>query len=217
MSFFHPCARAFFVLAAAASPAMAHPHMFVDAHAELVVDADGRLVGLRVHLLIDELTTLFVLDDNGIEPFYEPLTAEQSDVIGAGIVDGLSYYGYFTDLRVGDDRLSFTNASVGDARLEGYQLAATLELTLEGPQEVAGRSVALSLYDPTYFAAVETTTAPILPAELEACRTQLVNFQPTMLDSVTLAELDALSREETPANANIGAELADRGYVTCAE
>lgn len=195
--------------------AAAHPHMFVDANAELTANEKGQLVGVRIFMQIDELTTLYVLQENGISNVAQPLSAEKSATIGATMADALGHYGHFTDLSLGGERLKFASAKAQDLRLEGAKLTVTLVLELETPQDVGDLDVALSLYDPTYFAAVETTKAPALPPQLKHCTATLIDFKPTSLNALTLAELAALSREETPTDPEIGAQLADRSYVTC--
>ena len=215
----HPCL--FIVLIGwstlIAEAARAHPHMFVEARAEMIVDDERRLIALRIVMRVDELTTLFVLEENKVEKLDAPLTSEQSATIGAGFVDGLGYYRHFTDLRIGDERQAFSGAEAVDVRLEGFQLAATLELTLETPQGIDGKSVELALYDPTYYAAVETLEPPKLPPDLTGCRSRLLKFQPTSLDSATLTKLSALSREETPDDPEVGAQFSDRSFVTCSD
>ncbi len=198
-----------------APAASAHPHMFVEARSEITINESGRLTGVRTSMLIDELTTLFTLEANGVVSLDAPLTEGQQRAIGDGMVEGLGYYDYFTDLDVDGARLSFAEATVTDVRLEGAQLAATLELRLDAPLDLRGRSIGLALYDPTYFAAVETLAPPSLPDALDACQARLVKFEPTNLDSTTLAALGALSREETPEDERIGARFADRSTITC--
>lgn len=201
--------------ALSAPQAAAHPHMFVEARAELLLDDAGRLVGVRSVMIIDELTTLFTLEGYGILTLDEPLTEAQRAEIGAGMVDGLAAYDYFTDLQLGDERQSFVDAAVTELRLEEARLAATLELTLETPKALSAAGVELALYDPTYFAAVDTIAEPTFSSARTDCRVRLVKFEPSSMDAANLFMLGALSREETPENVHIGARFADRSFVTC--
>lgn len=210
-------ASIFFLIAASSvEEATAHPHMFVDARPALTLDAEGRLTGVRTRLLVDELTTLFVLEEHGVLTTDEPFTDPQREAIGAGVADGLKHYDYFTNLKVAGERLVFANVSVRDVGQEEGRLAATLELTLQTPQDVRGHTVELALYDPTYYAAVDTLAPPELPEQLADCVVNLVKFEPTSVDAETLLVLSALSREETPEEPRIGARFADRSTVICA-
>lgn len=204
------------VVAASPGAADAHPHMFVSARSLLVADADERLTGLRTALIIDPLTTQFVLDDHDIAP-NATLTEKQRDAIAQGMIDGLRDYDFFTDLRVDDTRIALSKAAVTQVMLDGDLLAATLELTLDAPLDLRGRELALSLYDPTYFAAVTTLDAPVLPEAFAACTERLTRFEPRALDSSTLADLSQLSREEMPDDPRIGARFADRSTIACPE
>ncbi|MBX2856595.1 MAG: DUF1007 family protein [Rhodobacteraceae bacterium] len=200
-----------------APAALSHPHMFVDSRSELSINKTGQLTGLSTVMLIDELTTLYVLEENGVLSATEPLTDAQRAAIADGVVAGLRHYAFFTDLRIDGARLTFSDARISALDLEKARLAATLELTLETPQELEGRLVELALYDPTYFAAVDTLAAPIMPPALNNCSAHLVDFEPTKLDSGSLVALGALSREETPADPRIGARFADRSTIACVQ
>lgn len=195
--------------------AAAHPHMFVQAHTELVLNDAAELTAVRAHLLIDELNTLFVLEQNGVVDLDRPLTDAQRAAIGEGIVDGLSYYDYFTDLSFDGDRLDFSGGVVTEVRLVGAELFATIELALAEPEPIRGRRIELAIYDPTYFAAVETMAAPALPSLELGCQSELTKFEPTALDATSLAVLSALSRDETPLEPRVGAQFADWSMVTC--
>lgn len=205
-----------FTAALTASAALAHPHMFVDARSEFAVDEAGRLTGLSTVMLIDELTTLFVLEEHGVFTADAPLSDAKREAIGAGLIAGLGDYDYFTTLEIDGARVAFADAKITALRLDDARLAATLELTLAAPQALRGRTLELGLYDPTYFAAVDTLTAPILPPAAEGCRSRLFDFEPTQLDSVSLFKLGALSREETPEDPRVGARFADWSTITCA-
>lgn len=190
--------------------------MFVDAFSTFEVDDAGRLTGLRTTFLIDELTTLFVLEEHGVGAFQTTLQEAERAAIGAGVLDGLSAYDYFTDLKIEGERSTFVEARTTEIHLVEGRLSATLELALPSPQVLDGRVVELALYDPTFFAAVETMVAPSLPGRLESCVAHLLKFDPSHLESTTLAALSALSREETPEDPRIGARFADRSTVRCA-
>lgn len=200
-----------------AAPAMAHPHMFVDARARLVVDDAGRLTALRSMLVIDPLTTLFVLEDYDLDPDAPVLTDAQGAQVAENMVTGLSDYDYFTELTIDGAPVGFASATVTDVALSDGKLTATLVLTLAEPLEIAGRSFELALFDPTYYAAVETLGAPLLPETLSGCSTELRDFEPQSMDSATLAELSQLDRDETPPDPRIGARFADRSLITCAD
>lgn len=206
------------VLAAAAAmlwtAAAAHPHMFVDAQSTLLVDASGRLTGVRTALIVDPLTTQFVLEEHGV-PADAPLTDDDRRAIAQGMVDGLGAHDFFTEFKRGGAPVAIAQASVGQIQLHDDLLAAALELTVAEPFPLAGAPLELALFDPTYFAAVTTLGPPVLPVGAGACAVAFTRFEPRSLDSVALLELGRLSREETPDDPRIGARFADRSRITC--
>ncbi len=77
----------------------AHPHMFVQARAELVFDDDGYLIHIRHKWLFDDLYTAYAVQ--GLDFNQDGLSEEDELAELAKInIQGLSEYGYFT---FGDD------------------------------------------------------------------------------------------------------------------
>ncbi|SDR31813.1 DUF1007 family protein [Pseudovibrio sp. Tun.PSC04-5.I4] len=80
-------------------PVAAHPHVFVQAHAELIFDDDGYLTHIRHTWLFDDLYTAYAIQ--GLDANKNGLF-EESELTGLAAVNiqGLGEYGYFT---FGDD------------------------------------------------------------------------------------------------------------------
>lgn len=194
--------------------AFAHPHMFVDAQSTLLVGADGRVTGVRTAMIIDPLTTQYVLEEHGLGPD-AALTDADRQVIAEAMVGGLSEYDYFTEIRHDGELVAIADAAVGQVQIHGDLLAAALDLTFSEPLPLDGEPLEVALFDPTYFAAVKTLGPPIVPESVGACTVDFVRFEPQSLDAMMLLELDELSREETPADPRIGARFADRSRVEC--
>lgn len=202
-------------VALSASPAAAHPHMFVDAQSTLILDQGGRLAGVRTALIIDPLTTQFVLEQYNLGVGVD-LTDEDRRVIAEGMVEGLAVYGYFTEITRDGALVDVAAASVSQVQLHDDLLAAALELTLAEPFSLDGADVEIALFDPTYYAAVTTLGPPVLPEMSAACAVDFTRFEPHYLDAATLLELSRLARDETPSESRVGARFADRSRLTCA-
>ena len=69
-----------------ASPARAHPHVFVDTALEVIFDAEGLVTGLRISWTYDDLFSLSVIADKGLDPDWDgKLTeAEVAKLSGPG-------------------------------------------------------------------------------------------------------------------------------------
>ena len=55
------------VIAATALPLVSHPHVFIDAGANLLFDDAGKLAGVRVFWAYDEFYSLLLVEDNGLD------------------------------------------------------------------------------------------------------------------------------------------------------
>ena len=91
-----------FLLLAAALPAAAHPHVFVDAKAEIVFDREGRMTAVRHIWQFDEAFTSFAIqgldaDNDG------KLSDDELQPLAKVNVDSLKEYGFFTYLTVGQE------------------------------------------------------------------------------------------------------------------
>ena len=68
------------LLALAANPLAAHPHIFVDTGLNLRFDAQGRLTEVEVIWVYDEFYSLLITEDRGLDPDFDGvLTAEELD------------------------------------------------------------------------------------------------------------------------------------------
>ncbi|MCW2306040.1 HoxN/HupN/NixA family nickel/cobalt transporter [Rhodobium gokarnense] len=86
-------------LVALARPALAHPHVFIEAKAEIVYDGKGNVVAIRHHWRFDDAFSAFAiqgLDTNGDGEYTREELADLADVN----VNSLKDWGYFT---FGDD------------------------------------------------------------------------------------------------------------------
>ena len=148
-------------LAVSATPASAHPHMFFDAQAVLTVDDQGRLTGLRVGFVVDELNTLYTIGEMQVDIDGDGvLTPEDQEILSGGMKNGLREWAFFTDLRIGGERVELGDPSAIETQLAGPNLAARLDFTLPEPLPLKGVETKLKLYDPTYYTEVRTVAAP---------------------------------------------------------
>jgi ABC-type uncharacterized transport system substrate-binding protein len=143
---------ALIVLAAGASTeAAAHPHVFVDAKAEILFDAQGRMTHVRHVWQFDRAFSAFAtqgLDKNGDGKFSEKELAPLAKVN----VDSLKEYNYFTWLTVDKRQVKFKPPDQYFLRSYGGQIVLFYQLPLAKPTP-PGRKTTLEVYDPEYFVA----------------------------------------------------------------
>ncbi|OZI68207.1 hypothetical protein CAL27_01685 [Bordetella genomosp. 1] len=146
------CAAA--ALTMAAAPAQAHPHMWIDAQATVVFDAQGRLAAVRETWLFDEMFGTYATQglkkqaDGSLPP--DVLRGMADDWMKA-LGEPISHY--FT--RVTFNGAMQTYAAPKDARVvwKDGRLALSFELPLATPRAVGAGGAQIDIYDPTYFVA----------------------------------------------------------------
>jgi ABC-type uncharacterized transport system substrate-binding protein len=171
----------------------AHPHVFVDARAEILFDAQGRMTDVRHVWEFDPAFSAFAsqgLDKNDDGK----LNAEELAPLAKTNVNSLKYYAFFTRLSVGGHQLKLKFPDQYFLRSSGGRLTLFYQLPLATPTR-AGPKTTLEVYDPEYFVAF--TFAKKMPITLyyapPGCRAEY--HPPHALDASIMAKLAAV-----PAN-----------------
>ena len=55
----------------AAGPALAHPHVWIDTRIEVILDAENQATGLRISWTYDDLYSLYIIGDKGLDPDWD--------------------------------------------------------------------------------------------------------------------------------------------------
>ncbi|MDB6454966.1 DUF1007 family protein [Falsirhodobacter sp. 20TX0035] len=204
--------RALLLACLAASPAGAHPHVFVDESVGFRMDGDA-LTGLRIVWLYDAFSTLVLYDQLWLDEDGDgQLNAEDLQKVAAGETEWAEDYEGDTYLFHGNAKVPLTRPENGTARMVGDRVEVTFDLPLADPLPMAGQEVVLKMYAPDYYYAY---TAKAVLDTPEGCHTRIVPFTP---DSVSLrlqAELAKLGTEEMPDDPNIGANFAEEARLAC--
>lgn len=212
----------------AASPAFAHPHVFVEAREELVFDAEGRITAVRAVWRFDDGFSAFAtqgLDANGDGELSQQELAPLAKVN----VESLSEYRYFTFMSVGQERVRFSDPTQYWLNADDGRLTLFFTLPLKTPVDPAGRAVKLDVYDPNYFVAFTLTkddpfslvparAGPDTPAgEVpQGCTFRVT--RPAELDPMTATTLALIPAEERDLPADLRArteQLANTMTVSC--
>jgi ABC-type uncharacterized transport system substrate-binding protein len=138
-----------------ATPASAHPHVWITATSELVYAPDGRITGVRQHWTFDDMLSAFALQ--GVEAKAKgKYTREELAPIAKVNVESLKEYAYFT-YATGDGRKMELGEPLPDYWLDYKNEVLTLNLTLPFKQPVKAKALKIEIYDPTYFIDFELT------------------------------------------------------------
>lgn len=190
-------AAALLALALSTGAAQAHPHVFVDARADLVFDDAGRVVAVRNVWRFDDAYSAFAtqgLDTDGDGR----LTVEELKPLADVNVESLKDFAYFTFLAAGDRDIDFKAPTEYWLQSDDGLLTLYFTLPTESAIEVRGLPATLEVYDPTYYVAFSfVEDAPVTLEKAPAACTAEV-FRPDDLDpaiAATLAQIPADQRD----------------------
>lgn len=133
-------------------PAAAHPHAFVDAQVAIVLDDQG-LAGFRQRWLLDEMTTVAVLDLIGAYGAGN-LTPEMVAAIEAQSMGSLKEFGYFTDIRINGRRFHIQWVKDFDASLDGARLVYEFFVPCHVKAAPGPKEVKIAVYDDSFYSYV---------------------------------------------------------------
>lgn len=203
-------ALAAFVLGSA-SPALAHPHVWVTAKAEIVFAPDGKVTGVRHHWTFDEAYTAYVTqgldkDNDG------KLSPEELQELADENAASLNEFDYFTVLKARGKPQAFDSPREARMNMEKTQVVMSFFLPLKAPASPSG-AVSVEIEDPTffvYFSLSEGQAAISLANAPQGCVTSIAKAKP--LDA-TMQQI--LQDEGAIQPQDIGIEYSNRAIIAC--
>jgi ABC-type uncharacterized transport system substrate-binding protein len=213
--------RAAYVLAAAwplvaSMPASAHPHVFVDARAEIVFDPAGEITAVRHIWQFDEAFTAFAiqgLDANGDGKLSDDELAPLAKVN----VDSLKEYDFFTWLREGKKKFPFVPPTEYWLEFHGGRLTLFYTLPLKAPVKIKGKAT-LEVFDPEYFVAFAFPKNKPVTLDGAPAGCAAAYHPPQELTAQTMAQLAAIPVDQhdlPPELQDAAAGLANLITIDC--
>ena len=197
-------------------PVEAHPHVFVDARASFIFDANTKLQAVRISWTYDEFTTLVLfetlnLDQDGDGKFND---ADRAAVIEGETNWDPEYKGdIYLEIAGRDYPLGRPKAAA--VVYANNQVEVTFDLPLSKAVAINAAPAYLRLYDPAFYYAY-SIQPPVHPDNLpKGCRAQITTFEPNAAESALQDTLAALGREEAPEQENVGRLFSDEVRLTC--
>lgn len=204
------------LLAFAPHPAAAHPHMWVNARAELNFDKDGALASVTHYWRFDEVFSAFALQ--GQDTNHDGKMSEQELKALADLsIESLAEYRYFTKVSRDDAELPIHPTTHRMIARDGV-LTLVFTMALDKPAPSAGSPLHVEIGDPEYYIAYSFPHKP--PVELkDAPQGCAADFKPPApLDAAAAAKLAAIPADQRTLSPEMFVLTKDRMYetvVTC--
>ncbi|KAB2872887.1 MAG: DUF1007 family protein [Bauldia sp.] len=200
----------------AGSAAEAHPHVFVDARAEIVFDGDGRIAALRNIWQFDEAFTAFAVQ--GLDANNDgKLSDDELAPLAKVNIDSLKEYDFFTWLTAGKESFKFVTPTEYWLEFHGGRLTLFYTLPLETPAQV-GPKTTIEVFDPDYFVAFTFPKQGAVGLDGAPPGCSAAYKPPGELDDKTMAVLSAIpaDRPDLPPDLQQAASvLANLILVSC--
>jgi len=137
----------------AAGPALAHPHVFVDARLEVVADQDGNVAALQNVWRFDEFFSSSVILDYDTN-MDNRLTGDELTEIGETVRQSLAEYNYYTQITDNGEEVKLAMPDVIHADMTDGQLLLFFAAKPEKPLPLSGH-LTFGVYDPTMYTAID--------------------------------------------------------------
>ncbi len=197
-------------------PAMAHPHVFVDAQIDIVLNDGGIVQALHVTWRFDPFHTLYILSFDGITPTKDGrLTTADQDALSAAYTNWQRGFDGFARLFFDGALVALDPPSSVGARLKNDQLEISFTRMLPNTLVLAGFNAEIAIYDATYYHAITMVAPPRIRGGAQGCRTTLLSFDPDRLTASAQTVLIDLEKERSPEVENVGRLFADRITLSC--
>jgi ABC-type uncharacterized transport system substrate-binding protein len=201
----------------ASQAARAHPHIFVDAGLTLIMDAAGEVTAVEVTWRYDELYSMLLAEDYGLDPDFDLVLteAEVAATLGFDLNWSDGFEGGLVIAQEGRD-ITLGAPEPVSLRMTGTgQIETTHRRAVTGTGAGTGAVVA-QIYDPEFYVAFEM----ILPVDLsgaDGCEVALVRADLDAAYAGLEAALEAIggavaAEDNFPP---VGALFADRVEITC--
>jgi ABC-type uncharacterized transport system substrate-binding protein len=194
----------------AATPAGAHPHVWVTMKSVIAYAPDGKILGVRHAWAFDDVFSAFALQ--GIShKTAGAYTREELASLAEINVSSLKEYGFFTYARIDGRKVSFVGPR--DYWLDYANSVLTLHFMLPLRQPAHAKSLEVDVYDPTIFVDFEFADKdPVSLAEAPAgCKVAVAKPK-----DLTVAQGQQLGEAFfNQLSSGYAAQFANRIHVTC--
>lgn len=211
-------AVSFLLASLAAGPALAHPHVWIDTKVEVILNERNEATGVRIDWTYDELYSLYVIADRGLDPDGdEVLTeAEVAQLSGFDMAWDEGFAGD-TYALLGEAPLELSGPQEFSASYAEGKVTSSHLRVFAAPVPVGEVPLVIQAYDPGYYVAYSIPQDPVLTGGAGCSARVFVpdldEAQETLLAALSEYTPDVDLEAEFPA---AGANFAEEVRVTCA-
>ena len=196
-----------------AGPALAHPHVWVTAKAEIVY-TDDKVSAVRHVWTFDPGYSAYVTQGLGTNGDGKPKPEELRELAKVN-AESLVEFDYFTVLKVNGAKQAFEPPRDYDLTFEKGQVTLVVVLPVKEPPR-SNKTVSLEIYDPAFyvsFALDQGEDAVRLAGAPKGCAATV--SRPKTVDATQQQKLSESFFEALTAASNYGSSFANRAIVAC--
>ena len=206
----------------APAPALAHPHIFVDAGLQVYFDDDGHLAALRITWVYDEFFSMLMLSDLELDSgFSGTLTPEDHEALQGFDMNWIEGYHGDVFLSLDGEAMDLTGPLEWTSDLIDDQLVSTHLRAVEHRADPAGAKISIEVYDPSYYTSYRIVGTPDIRGRSD-CRVRIFEPDWDAADAQLQAALDEMfgaGMDEFEIEADfpaVGRLFADEARIECA-
>lgn len=212
------CAAFLASLAAAVSPAMAHPHVWIEMRSDVVFNDQGQVTAMNLMWTFDDGYAQMALDglDTNGDGVYSP---SELDLLTRENIASLKDYGFFTVIRFNGQKQALGEVTEYGQIWSNDKLQLHMQVPLQVPVDPTRGEFVAKVYDPDFFIAIDYARDDPVTAIGAMPKTCQVVVKPVATDAdieQTRAMLSTKGPEWKPENdEDFGALFAQPVSVQC--
>jgi ABC-type uncharacterized transport system substrate-binding protein len=198
--------------------ARAHPHVFIDTGIEVILNDRNEATGLRISWTYDELYSLYVVGDMGLDPDWDgKLTAEEVSRLSGFDMNWDPGFPGDTYALLNDADLPLSRPRDWGASYADGRITSTHFRSFDAPVSLAEVPLIVQVYDPGFYTSYTIATDPVLTGGADCVAETYIPDLDAADEALkaALAEYNADQDLEADFPA-IGKNYAEEIRVTCA-
>jgi ABC-type uncharacterized transport system substrate-binding protein len=195
----------------------AHPHIYVDTSLEVIFDDTGAVSALRIGWTYDDLISLLIIEDRGLDPDGDSILVPEAIARLQGFdMEWEAGFAGDTYAQMDGQKLTLSAPSEFTASYAEGKLSSTHLRRFVPAVDIGQVPLVLQSYDPGFYSAYAVVGQPLLTGRTD-CTVAVIAPDTDAADDALLAQLAAVPADidlemQFP---DVGASYADQVVVTC--